>query len=410
MVAAKAPLRLFVSVGELSGDIHAARLIEALEKRAGSLDITALGSDNLKSAGAKVLDDTARGATLGVIGNLLQAPQKLRLFNAAARNVMATKPDAVILVDSRFFNLNLARVLRQKRYQGAIVYYVAPVMWQAASDARYRDIARQSDQFRANAGRRFEEMRKHVDLALVIYPVGLELYDYFGINYEFVGHPLCETVKPSLGKDELRALAGARDGAPLIGLMPGSRKEEVSVIGRELIGAANIIARQIPDAAFALPVAHPSLRKQIQAMLMGAAANIALLEPERRFDLIAHSDLMVVASGTATHECAAAGTPHIMAYRLHPALDFFYANFTRFRLPAYAFPNIIAGRRIIPELIRAQCSASNIAEAATRLLGSAGAMEQMRRDLGEVRTIICKPNSLDRSAELVLEAISRRMG
>ena len=410
MVAAKAPLRLFISAGELSGDVHAARLVEALAKRAGSLDITALGSDNLKAAGAKVLYDTARGATLGVIGNLLQAPQKLRLFNTAVRNIMDAKPDAVILVDSRFFNLNLARVLRQKCYQGAIVYYVAPVMWQAASDARYRNIAQQSGQFRANAGLRFEEMRKHVDLSLVIYPVGLELYDYFGINYEFVGHPLCETVKPTLGKDELRALANARGNAPLIGLMPGSRKEEVSVIGRELIGAASIIARHIPGAAFALPVAHPSLRRQIQAMLKGATANITLLEPERRFDLIAHSDLMVVASGTATHECAAAGTPHIMAYRLHPALDFFYANFTRFRLPAYAFPNIIAGRKIIPELIRAQCSAANIADAAIRLLGSESEMEQMRRDLAEVRSKICKPNSLDRSAELVIEAISRRMG
>ncbi len=216
-------------------------------------------------------------------------------------------------------------------------------------------------------------------------------------------------MKPTLGKDELRALTSAREGSPLIGLMPGSRKEEVSVIGRELIGAANIITRQIPGVAFALPVAHPSLRRQIQAMLKGAA-NITLLEPERRFDLIAHADLMVVASGTATHECAAAGTPHIMAYRLHPALDFFYANFTRFRLPAYAFPNIIAGRKIIPELIRAQCNAANIADTALALLGSASAMEQMRRDLAEVRSKICKPNSLDRSADLVIEAISRRMG
>ncbi len=189
MEAAKAPLRLFISAGELSGDVHAAKLVDALAKRTGSLNITALGSDNLKATGAKVLYDTARGATMGVIGNLLQAPQKLRLFNAAVRNVMATKPDAVILVDSRFFNLNLARVLRQKCYQGAIVYYVAPVMWQAESISRYQNIAQQSEQFRANAGRRFEEMRKHVDLALVIYPVGLELYDYFGINYEFVGIP-----------------------------------------------------------------------------------------------------------------------------------------------------------------------------------------------------------------------------
>ncbi len=410
MEAAKAPLRLFISAGELSGDVHAARLIDALAKRVGSLDITALGSDNLKAAGAKVLYDTARGATLGVIGNLLQAPQKLTLFNAAVRCVMQDKPDAVILIDSRFFNLNLARVLRDKGYQGAIVYYVAPVMWQAASDERYRNIAQQAEPFRRNTGRRFELMRKHFDLALVIYPVGLELYQHFGVNYEFVGHPLCGAFETTISREEMRALAGASGDSPLIGLMPGSRKEEVSVIGRELIGAANIIAQQIPGVAFALPVAHPSLRPQMLAMLKNGGASITLLEPEQRFSLISHADLMVVASGTATHECAAAGTPHIMAYRLHPALDFFYSNFTRFRLPAYAFPNIIAGRKIIPELIRRNCSAKEIAKASLELIGSQEAMEQMRCDLREVRALICKPNTLGRSVELIHEAIGRRMG
>jgi lipid-A-disaccharide synthase len=403
-------LRVFISAGELSGDMHAARLVEALRARIGDIQFIAIGSVNLVAAGAEVLYDTAKTSALGVISNAFRAPANLSLFQDTVKYILGSAPDAVILVDWRFFNLNLARVLRQRGYEGAIVHYVAPVLWQAASDARYQNIAAQPQEFQRAVGKRFEQLRKNVDLSIVIYPVGLELYEHYGVNYEFVGHPLCETVKPTISRDELRKLVGAQPHSPVIGLMPGSRKEEVAVIGREFIGAARIIIEQMPDTCFALPVAHPSLRANILAMLKKLPVNITLLEPELRYDLICHSDLMIVASGTATHECAAAGVPHIMAYRLHPALDFIYSSFTRFRMPAYAFPNIIAGRNVVPELIRSECNAGQIAGTAMSLLDDEGELNRMREGLGEVRSRICRPGTLARSAELVLEAIARRMG
>jgi lipid-A-disaccharide synthase len=252
-------------------------------------------------------------------------------------------------------------------------------------------------------------MRESVDLALAIYPIGLKLYEHFGVNYEFVGHPLCAEVRPHVTWEALRREVGAAGDAPVIGLMPGSRREEVALIGRELVCAARLIAKKLPEAAFALPVALPGLRESLTQMAEEHSVDIALLEPERRYDLMSHADLMIVASGTATHECAIAGTPHIAVYRLKPLYDFLYATFTRFRMPAYAFPNIIAGRHVVPELMRRDCNRELIARTALALLADPDALARMRTDLAEVRRRICRPGTLDTAAKLIVEAARSRL-
>jgi lipid-A-disaccharide synthase len=401
------PLRLFVSAGELSGDMHAANLLRAIagHRDVGELRATALGSFNLAEAGAEVLFDTGGDATIGFIGNFLRAPQRLRLFQETVRHLQRFPPDAVILVDSRFFNLNLAKALRRGGYEGPIIYFIAPVLWQAASDPRYDRFAEQPAGFRRKVGKRFKLMKELVDLALVIYPVGLQLYQYFGVPHEFIGHPLCEVVKPSRPRSEFLEELGAAPGHPVIGLMPGSLREEVAVIGREMIQAARTIAESFPEATFALPVAHPALKDAIIALLKRYPVDLTLLEPEQRYDLVCHADLMIVASGTATHECAVAGTPHIVAYRLPWLYDLIYSTFTRFRLPAYAFPNIIAGEHVVPELVRGECNADYIAGVAMSLLDDVAEMARMRQRLESVRGMIYRPQPLERAADLIVRLI-----
>lgn len=411
MSGGSAALRVFISTGELSGDMHAARLLAALAKHPSvdSQQATALGSVNLKAAGAEVVHDTATGSAMGVISNLIRAPAHVRLFRQTVQRILRDGPDAVILVDWRFFNLKLAKALRNGGYDGAIVHYIAPVMWQAASDERFERIAEQPKSFRCRIGSRFTQMRESVDLALAIYPVGLNLFEHFGVNYAFIGHPLCDQVKPKLAGGELRRLVGAEGSAPLIGLMPGSRREEVSLIGRELVRAARLIAEKMPSAAFALPVALPGLRDSLLRMAKAHLVDIKFLEPEQRYDLVSSSDLMIVASGTATHECAIAGTPHIAVYKLRPLYDFLYATFTRFRLPAYAFPNIIAGRHVVPELVRGDCNSEQIARTAITLLSDPGALARMRDDLAQVRRRICRPRTVETAADLIVEAVLSRL-
>ncbi len=411
MTTSSEALRVFFSTGELSGDMHAARLMSALAKHPSvdALEAAALGSVNLERAGATVLHDTAIGSAMGVISNLLRAPAHVRLFRRALKHVLDDRPDAVILVDWRYFNLKLAKALRDAGYEGVIVHYIAPVMWQAASDERFARIAEQPEGFQRRIGRRFAQMRESVDLALAIYPVGLELFEHFGVNCEFVGHPLCEEVRPKVTRQALRQAVGVAGDAPVIGLMPGSRREEVALIGRELVRASRLIGEKLPGAKFALPVALPGLRDSLKRIAQGQSVDIAFLEPEQRYDLVSYADLMIVASGTATHECAIAGTPHIAVYRLKPLYDFLYATFTRFRLPAYAFPNIIAGRHVVPELMRRDCNSARIARTAISLLSDGAALARMRGDLAEVRRRVCRPKTLDTAAKIIVDAVHSRL-
>ncbi len=385
--------------------MHAANLLRAIagHRDVSELRATALGSFHLADAGAEVLFDTGSNASIGFIGNFLQAPQRLRLFQETLRHLQRFPPEAVILVDSRFFNLNLARALRRSGFEGPIVYFIAPVLWQAASDPRFDRFEEQGAGFRQKVGKRFLLMKELVDLALVIYPVGLQLYQHFGVPYEFIGHPLCEILQPSRPRSEFLEELGAVPGHPVIGLMPGSRREEVAVIGREMIRAARAIAESFPQATFALPVAHPALKDSIIRLLKRYPVDLTLLEPEQRYDLVCHADLMIVASGTATHECAVAGTPHIMAYRLPWLYDLMYSTFTRFRLPAYAFPNIIAGENVIPELVRSECNADYIAGVAMSLLDDVAELARMRQRLESVRGMIHRPQPLERAADLIVQ-------
>jgi len=401
MSGGSAALCVFISTGELSGDMHAARLMTTLTKHpfVDSLQATALGSVNLKEAGATVLHDTAVGSAMGVFSNLMRAPSHVRLFRRTLRRILHDRPDTVILVDWRFFNLKLAKALRDGGYDGAIVHYIAPVMWQAASDERFERIAEQPESFRRRIGSRFEsrfeQMRESVDLALAIYPVGLKLFEHFGVNYSFIGHPLCDQMRPKLAEGELRKLVGAKGDAPLIGLMPGSRREEVSLIGLELVRAARTIAETTPSAVFALPVALPGLRDSLLRMAKSCSVDIKFLEPEQRYDLLTSADVMIVASGTATHECAIAGTPHIAVYKVRPLYDFLYA--------------IIAGRHVVPELMRGDCNAAMIARTALTLLSDAAALARMRDDLAQVRQRICRPRTVETAADLIVDAIQSRL-
>jgi len=392
--------------------MHAANLLRAIagHRDVSELRATALGSFHLADAGAEVLFDTGSNASIGFIGNFLQAPQRLRLFQETLRHLQRFPPEAVILVDSRFFNLNLARALRRSGFEGPIVYFIAPVLWQAASDPRFDRFEEQGAGFRQKVGKRFLLMKELVDLALVIYPVGLQLYQHFGVPYEFIGHPLCEILQPSRPRSEFLEELGAVPGHPVIGLMPGSRREEVAVIGREMIRAARAIAESFPQATFALPVAHPALKDSIIRLLKRYPVDLTLLEPEQRYDLVCHADLMIVASGTATHECAVAGTPHIMAYRLPWLYDLMYSTFTRFRLPAYAFPNIIAGENVIPELVRSECNADYIAGVAMSLLDDVAELARMRQRLESVRGMIHRPQPLERAADLIVQLANSARG
>jgi len=401
-------VHLFFATGELSGDMHASHLVRALRAHPEMPEfrLSAVGSVNLEREGAKLIADPVEHSAVGVLSNLSRLPAQLAFFRKALRFILENNVDAVVLVDNRYFNLRLARSLRQRGFRGPIVYYLAPTLWQAAFDPRLERIEEQAASFQHRVGKRFVAMRDYCDFALVVYPVGLELFRFFKVPFEFIGHPLCELIRPVMERNRFRAMCEAERGR-LVGLMPGSRREEVALIAPALLDAAESIRRELPETAFALPVAHPHVRSSIMRQLRQRPLEVTLLEPELRHDLIVYADLMLVASGTATHECTVARTPHIMTYRLPPLQDFLYAAFTRFRLPYYAFPNIVAGEQVIPELVRGDCNGGTLAHEALSLLDDIERMTAMRDRLASLRERVCLPGTLKRAAQICVDVLAR---
>jgi len=400
---------IFVSAGELSGDMHAAALIRALRDSGyfPFFKLSAVGSRNLESQGAHIIFDSVKLSSIGVLANLPKIPIYLSLFRRVVKYILTQKVDVVILVDYRFFNLNLARILREEGFRGAIIYYITPTLWQAAFDDRYQEPGKAPAGFIRKMSTRFNILRDCCDLSIAIYPIGLELLEYFGVKHIYIGHPICQLAKPTRDRDIFLNSIQA-SSKRLVGLMPGSRTSEVKLIGRELVRAAEILSKGLKNLAFAIPVATDGLIPLIKDLTSGAKCDIKLLPFEERFNLIAYSELMLVASGTAVHECAVIGTPHIICYKLPWLHDFIYSTFSRFRLPYYGFTNIMARREIVPELIRSNCAGSRIASVAEEYLASPSRASAVRAELARLKGRFCKPEVFELATSAIAKVLSEK--
>jgi len=405
---------VFISAGELSGEMHAAHLVDALQALRAARGLRPAicegnGSLRMRQAGVRLLFDVATWSELGILHNALKARFFHRVITATARYILSNQPDVVVLVDNRVLNLSLARLLRSRGYGGRIVYYVAPVRWESLygerEGARRRSLAR------------FLQVKRYCDLALLIYPVSLDAYETLGIPHEFIGHPLCDLAKPRLTDAEFTALTGiAYDPAapPLIvGALPGSRVREVRCIAPVVYRALALLEETfsgepgLPEFHAVSPVPHPDLRPaMIDAAREAGLRNLTLLDPEYGYDLMARARLMIVKSGTGLHECALIGVPAIMCYRVPRYVAWLTRHVLRFSMPYYGLPNLLAGRPIVPELIQEECTHLRIAELAGSLLFEEGERRAMLDGFSEVRRMLCRPAPLERAAELVQELLS----
>ncbi len=424
---------IFVSTGELSGEMHAAHLIDALQRLRGEMGLEparvgANGSARLKASGAILLHDVATWSELGIVHNLLKAQHFHDVITRTARFILRTQPDMVVLVDNRVLNLNLAKMLRNGGYKGKIVYYVAPVRWESLYDPNELE--------RSLKNSRFLDQKRTCDLSILIYPVSLETYERLGINYAYIGHPLCELAKPKLTDSEFSALTGIElqpggiSGAAahetrrpiIIGALPGSRVREVEWIAPSMYKALRLIQegwsedRQeggIPESSAPLPPLHvvtPVAHKELRAGVLKAARQaglegLTLIDPEHTYDLMARADVMLVKSGTGLHECALMGVPAAMCYRVPAYLAWILRHVQKFSMPFYSFPNLLAGRAIVPELIQEDCNPLRIAETLGSLLFEDSERDAMLGAFDKLRESICKPEPLRTGARLLQDLL-----
>lgn len=368
---------MLLVAGETSGDLHGATLARALAALAPEVTLAGMGGPRMAAAGVRLVQGIDGVSVVGATEVLSRLPALLAAFLALRRRLQDAPPRVLVLVDFPDFNLRLAR--RARVLGIPVVYYFAPQVW-AWRRGRLRAMARD------------------VSRVLAVFPFEVGLYREAGVPVEFVGHPILDAL-PALDRTTERAsLAGG--GEPLVGLLPGSRREEVRRLLPVLLAAAGEIRRRMPGVRYAVPVASPALHAEVLAATRKAGLDVRLL-PGGAHRVMAAADLVLVASGTATLEAACYGTPMVVVYRLS-STSYTLARLLVRGVSHISLPNIVAGREVVPELIQGRATAEGVARAALRLLEDGVARAEQRAALLEVRGRLGEAGAAGRAARAVL--------
>lgn len=373
-------MKVLVSCGEPSGDLYAGALAGAIRRLDPAARVYGLGGPGLCAGGGEAVEDY-RGLTVtGLSEALAVLPRSLAVYRRLLRLARAERPDVFVPLDFPDFNFRLAGALR--RLGVPVVYYVCPQVW-AWRRGRLRTI------------------RRFARRALVIFPFEAAIYRAAGIPVDFVGHPLVELLQPPRPRAELLRANGLDPAAPAVALLPGSRPNEVRALLPEMVRAAALVRRRVPAAQFVVARA-PYLDDGLFAPLAGlAAAGAPLATVESDADAaLAAADAAVTASGTATVQAALHGCPMVIVYRLSALTYRVVRAFAH--VDTVGMVNLIAGRRVVPELVQDAFTAAAVSAEVVRFLTDAPHAAETRRALGAVRQRLGGAGASRRAAEAVL--------
>ena len=370
-------MRIMISCGEPSGDLYAGALASEILRRESSAEVFGCGGPRLADAGARLVGTFEGLSVTGLTEAFRVLPRSylmLRRLVAAAR---ATRPDVFVAVDFPDFNFRLMRALHGLGIP--VVYYISPQLWAWRSG-------------------RMQTMKRLVDRVLVIFPFEEEIYRREGVPVEFVGHPLIDLVRVRQPRAEFLRAYGLSADAPTVALLPGSRPNELRRIVPDVAASLPLIRALVPSAQF-IVAAAPGLSADLFRGLDAPRVE------GRTDDVLAASDIVITASGTATVQAALHERPMVVVYRLSPLTYRIGKPFVR--VDTYAMANLVAGERIVPELIQGELTPARVAEETVRFLTDGALYERTRNALRRVREKLGAPGASGRAADAVL-AVARR--
>lgn len=365
-------MKLAIVAGEASGDLHAAEVVRELRKIVPELKTFGIGGDLLAREGMELLHHASEMAFFGLFNVLRHVPMLWRIFNDLLTRIEGERPDAVLLVDYPGFNLRVARRCRELGVR--VVYYISPQVW-AWRRGRVKQIA------------------KTVDKMIVIFPFEEEFYRSHGVDVVYVGNPLIEELA------HIRRERPSGD-ALRIALLPGSRHTEVEALLPPMIGAVTRLQETRPVDAFI--VQAPTIARQQLERLRGTA-RIDIVHHDGG-EAVASADVALSSSGTATLECAVLGTPVIVMYRLTRA-TYWLAQWL-VKLPHFSLVNILAGKRVVPELIQQDVTPQRIAEEVRKMMEPAE-HARVLRELAAVKAQLGDEGAARRAADEIVRLVRR---
>lgn len=372
--------RILIVTGEASGDLHGANLATALKARRPDLELLGVGGSKMAEAGVQLMKGIERLDAMGLPG-LAQLRQAFRTYRALVRFLRENRFDAVVFIDNPGLNLRLARAAKQAGHR--VIYYIAPQIW-------------------AWHASRIHLIKRVVDLVLVILPFEEAIYRDAAVPCRFVGHPVLDAVAPAYDRSDLRRRFGVEPGARVVGLLPGSREREVRSLLPVMLEAASRLTRSgLPGGSLTFLLAQASSVPSglIDELTAGAGVNVRVVR-DQPHEVMAASDLLLAASGTATLQAAVIGTPTVLLYRT-TWLTYRVAR-ALVQVRWIGLANLVAGRSIMPELIQYDATPDRLAEEAGRLLSDEEANRAMKDAFKEVRAALGTPGASRRAAEAIL--------
>jgi lipid-A-disaccharide synthase len=375
-----------IVAGEASGDKHGAKLVSALRALRPRMrfEFFGAGGDEMRQAGVETLVDAREVAIMGALEVARALPKFLRVFRRLSDAANERRPRLVVLIDWPEFNLRLAR--RLKRDGHRVIYYISPQIW-------------------AWRSYRIHAVKRHVERMLVILPFEKDYYERNGVEVDYVGHPLLDSVSVTTTREEFRARHSLDTSNPVIAMLPGSRHSEIRHILPPMVEAAKLLNRWRPHFQFILPLARTFEPNAIATQI--GSTGLRVIENDT-YNAIAASDLAVVASGTATLEAAIIGSPLIVVYRASQL------NWRIFRplinTPFVGMPNLIAGREIAPELLQDDLNGERLAKLIVEFLSDPARLRRSCDDLAEVRKKLGEANASERAADRILDLLGKSPG
>ena len=382
-VMTKEEPHFLIIAGEASGDLHGAKLVQALLDVYPKARFTGMGGERMRDAGVNTLFGIERMGAVGFVEIFSDFGHYFRVYRALVKEIASLKYTAVILIDSPTLNLRLAK--HSRKHSCPVYYFISPQIW-AWRKGRIKDI------------------RKSVHKMFVVLPFEEKMYQEAGVDAEFLGHPFIDVVHPTRTRGDNLEKFALDSHKKIVGLLPGSRMNEITSLLDEMLLAAEKVKREMGECQFLLPVADTIDPVLIQKKLGSNPLDIKILKGET-YNVMNTCDALIIASGSATLEAGIIGCPMVIIYKLSPLT--YWLALMLINTPYYGLVNIVAGESVVPELIQSKANAENIAAEILKFLKNPEYCQEVQNRLLLVRKNLGRPGVMKAVAASMVDSLSK---
>lgn len=379
-----------IFAGEISGDTQGAKLAEEILKLKPAVVLFGLGGSQMARAGVKILKDSTTHGVFGLFEVLRHLPAYIFLYFKTKKKLTQEKPDLLILIDNQGFNLLLAK--HAKTLDIPTVYYIAPQDWRWGVEYNMKTAA------------------ALITKILAIFPEEAEIYRKMGRAVSYIGNPVVDLIDPEVEKapaEEVKKILGLNPQKKYIGLLPGSRWQEIEKLGPVLIGAAEIMLQKIPELEFLVPVADQRFLPVLEKTRKKSGAPVHFFPAESQ-KVIKASEIVLVASGTVSLEAALLEVPMVIVYKLSGLTEWVGRKILKINPKMIGLPNFIYGEMFIPELTQKEANSLKIAQTALEILADPAKYQEIKKKLAVVKEKCGPRGAVKRAAQEILEILPKR--